>query len=46
MQTEKSQPSGHARRKLGKPRILHYPFTLGLGFLGLHRTSMIDSIYP
>ena len=32
-------------RKLGKPRLRHYPFTLGLGFLGLHQRPMIDSIY-
>ena len=28
-----------------KTRFRHYPFTLGLGFLGLHRRPMIDSIY-
>ena len=32
-------------RKLGKPRFRQYPFTLGLGFLCLHRRPMIDSIY-
>ena len=25
-------------------RFRHYPFTLGLEFLGLHRRPMIDSI--
>ena len=28
-----------------KLRFRHYPFTLGFGFLGLHRRSMLDSIY-
>ena len=28
-----------------KPRFRHHPFTLGLGFLGLHRRLMLDSIY-
>ena len=29
----------------GKPRFRHYPFNLGLGFLGLHRRPMTESIY-
>ena len=29
-----------------RPRSQHFPFTLGMGFLGLHRRLMIDSIYP
>ena len=29
----------------GKPRFRHYPFTLGLEFLGLHWRLMIDSIF-
>ena len=44
MQTEKSQPSDQ-RIKLGKHRFRHYPFTLGLGCLGLHRKLMTNSIY-
>ena len=33
-----------ARRwNLGKPRFRHYPLTLGLRFLGLHRRPMLDS---
>ena len=30
----------------GEPSFWHCPLTLGLGFLGLHRKPMIDSIYP
>ena len=46
MQIEKSQLSGQRiMPKLGKPRFRHYPFTLGLGFLCLHRRPMIDSIF-
>ena len=29
-----------------KPRFRHYPFTLGLVFLGLHRRQVLDSICP
>ena len=32
--------------KLGKPRFRHHPFTFGLGFLGLNRRPITDSIYP
>ena len=32
--------------KLGKSRFRHYSFTLGLGFLGLHRRPVLDSICP
>ena len=28
-----------------KPRFRHYPFTFELGFLGLHRRPMIDSLF-
>ena len=47
MQTQKSQPFGQRiMRKLGKPRFRHYPFILGLGFLGMHQKPMLDSILP
>ena len=43
MQTEKSQPSGQRimpeTRKPSFPVLSDYPFTLGLGFLGLHRNA-------
>ena len=31
--------------KFCQTRFRHYPLTLGLGFLGLHRRPMIDSIF-
>ena len=29
----------------GKPRFQHYPFTHGMGFLCLHQTAMIGSLF-
>ena len=39
-----SGPPEVVHRPLGEPRFQHYPFTLRLGFLGLHRKPMLDSI--
>ena len=47
MQTEKFQPKGtRIMPETDRPRFRHYPFTLGLGFLGLQRKPMIDSFCP
>ena len=37
-------PVSDVNREIPKPRFRHYPLTLGLGFLGLHRRTMTDSI--
>ena len=45
MQTKKSQPRVNGKcRKLGKCRLRHHPFTIELGFFGLHRRPRIDYI--
>ena len=51
METEKSQPQGSTddagNSVFGnsvKPRFRHYPFILGLGFLGLHRRPLVSGV--